>query len=101
MTRDIPYRVPAGHPAIRFVLLLAIADDALGLIILAIFYPSGTLSFSALAVLMTLSDVLHPSTNRRKRQSANSQLDACRKMNGYRVLDVKQFVPAKKVENLA
>ena len=43
---------PAGHPAIPFLLLLAIADDALGLIILAVFYPSGALSFSALAVLM-------------------------------------------------
>lgn len=31
----------AGHPAIRFLLLLAIADDAGGLIILAIFYPTG------------------------------------------------------------
>ena len=31
----------AGHPAVRFLLLLAIADDAAGLIILAIFYPSG------------------------------------------------------------
>lgn len=30
-----------GHPAIPFLLLLAIADDALGLIVLAIFYPSG------------------------------------------------------------
>jgi NhaA family Na+:H+ antiporter len=44
---------PAGHPAIPFLLLLAIADDALGLIILAIFYPSGPLSITALAVLMT------------------------------------------------
>ncbi len=33
----------AGHPAVRFLLLLAIADDALGLIILAIFYPSAEL----------------------------------------------------------
>ncbi len=31
----------AGHPAIPFLLLLAIADDALGLLILAIFYPQG------------------------------------------------------------
>ncbi|MCB9553257.1 MAG: Na+/H+ antiporter NhaA [Myxococcales bacterium] len=31
----------AAHPAIPFLLLLAIADDALGLIIIAIFYPSG------------------------------------------------------------
>lgn len=34
----------AGHPAMRFLLLLAIADDAGGLIILAIFYPSGDLA---------------------------------------------------------
>ncbi len=34
----------AGHPAVRFLLLLAIADDAAGLIILAIFYPAGTLA---------------------------------------------------------
>ena len=33
----------ATHPAIPFLLLLAIADDALGLIILAVFYPSGAL----------------------------------------------------------
>lgn len=33
----------AGHPAVRFLLLLAIADDAAGLIILAVFYPSGVL----------------------------------------------------------
>lgn len=34
----------AGHPAVRFLLLLAIADDAAGLIILAIFYPMGDLA---------------------------------------------------------
>ena len=34
----------AGHPAVRFLLLLAIADDAAGLIILAIFYPTGALA---------------------------------------------------------
>lgn len=34
----------AGHPAVRFLLLLAIADDAAGLVILAIFYPSGELA---------------------------------------------------------
>ncbi len=33
----------AGHPAVRFLLLLAIADDAAGLIILAVFYPAGEL----------------------------------------------------------
>jgi NhaA family Na+:H+ antiporter len=41
-----------GHPAIPFLLLLAIADDALGLILLAIFYPTGPLSIIALAILM-------------------------------------------------
>lgn len=34
----------AGHPAVMFLLLLAIADDAGGLIILAIFYPQGPLA---------------------------------------------------------
>ncbi|WP_284166112.1 Na+/H+ antiporter NhaA [Frigidibacter sp. SD6-1] len=34
----------AGHPAIRFLLLLAIADDAGGLIILAVFYPTAELA---------------------------------------------------------
>ena len=32
------------HPAVPFLLLLAIADDALGLIVLAVFYPSGEVS---------------------------------------------------------
>lgn len=35
---------PAHHPAIPFLLLLAVADDALGLLVLAVFYPSGTVS---------------------------------------------------------
>jgi NhaA family Na+:H+ antiporter len=35
---------PREHAAIPFLLLLAIADDALGLILLAVFYPSGPLS---------------------------------------------------------
>ncbi|WP_068119520.1 Na+/H+ antiporter NhaA [Tropicimonas marinistellae] len=34
----------SGHPAVGFLLLLAIADDAAGLIILAIFYPQGDLA---------------------------------------------------------
>ena len=34
----------ARHPAVGFLLLLAIADDAAGLIILAVFYPQGDLS---------------------------------------------------------
>src|SRR6188768_942332 len=40
---------PAAHPAIPFLLLVAIADDALGLVILAVFYPSGPLSLPLLA----------------------------------------------------
>lgn len=43
---------PVGHPAVPFLLLLAIADDALGLVILAVFYPSGALSVAALTTLM-------------------------------------------------
>ncbi|MCI2400804.1 Na+/H+ antiporter NhaA [Aliiroseovarius subalbicans] len=47
----------AGHPAVRFLLLLAIADDAAGLVILAIFYPSGELAVEwlGLAVVSTLA----------------------------------------------
>jgi NhaA family Na+:H+ antiporter len=44
---------PVSHPAIPFLLLLAIADDALGLVILAIFYPSGPLAPFWLAGLMS------------------------------------------------
>ena len=43
---------PKGHPAIPFLLLLAIADDALGLILLALFYPTGPVSLVAFAALM-------------------------------------------------
>ncbi|KRB56604.1 sodium:proton antiporter [Rhizobium sp. Root708] len=34
----------ARHPAVTFLLLLAIADDAAGLLILAVFYPQGDLA---------------------------------------------------------
>ena len=47
-----------GHPAVPFLLLLAIADDALGLVILALFYPSGAVSLSALTGLMTAAVAL-------------------------------------------
>lgn len=49
---------PSAHPAIPFLLLLAIADDALGLVILAIFYPSGSLSLEAPLVLMPAAVVV-------------------------------------------
>ena len=55
----------AGHPAVSFLLLLAIADDAAGLIILAVFYPSGDLapawlllSFGAAIAVYLLFNVL-------------------------------------------
>ena len=43
---------PRTHPAIPFLLLLAIADDALGLILLALFYPAGPVSLAGFALLM-------------------------------------------------
>jgi NhaA family Na+:H+ antiporter len=60
---------PATHPAVPFLLLLAIADDALGLIILAVFYPSGTLSFPALAGFMTAGILLAAWLRRRGTRS--------------------------------
>jgi NhaA family Na+:H+ antiporter len=49
---------PLAHPAIPFLLLLAIADDALGLIILAVFYPSGAVSFPTLVAFMVAAMLL-------------------------------------------
>ncbi len=40
------------HPAIPFLLLLAIADDAFGLIVLAMFYPTGDLHLGIGVLLM-------------------------------------------------
>jgi len=40
------------HPAIPFLLLLAIADDAIGLFLLAAFYPTGPLSLMNLCAFM-------------------------------------------------
>ncbi len=60
---------PAAHPAIPFLLLLAIADDALGLVILALFYPSGPLSPLVLAGLMTAAVLAAMWLRRRRTQS--------------------------------
>ena len=46
---------PRGHPAVPFLLLLAIADDAFGLMLLAIFYPSGPIVLFELAGWMALA----------------------------------------------
>jgi NhaA family Na+:H+ antiporter len=43
---------PRNHPAIPFLLLLAIADDALGLILLALFYPAAQVSLLTFVALM-------------------------------------------------
>jgi Na+:H+ antiporter, NhaA family len=43
---------PARHPAIPFLLLLAVADDALGLLVLAVFYPAGVVSPLLCALFM-------------------------------------------------
>lgn len=43
----------ARHPGIPFLLLLAIADDALGLLILAVFYPTGQLRLVEFAFVLS------------------------------------------------
>ena len=49
----------AGHPAIPFLLLLAIADDALGLIILAVVYPQGEVNVMWLLLSMAAMAIAH------------------------------------------
>ncbi len=53
----------AGHPAVRFLLLLAIADDAAGLIILAIFYPSGEMAPEWLLVSLAAAIIAYVAFN--------------------------------------
>jgi Na+:H+ antiporter, NhaA family len=48
----------AKHPAIPFLLLLAIADDAIGLLIIAAFYPTGPLRLIDLAVFVSAGMLL-------------------------------------------
>lgn len=60
---------PKGHPAIPFLLLLAIADDALGLLILAVFYPSSTLSLTWLFLLLSAAMLLAVVLRRRRIRS--------------------------------
>ena len=60
---------PAAHPAIPFLLLLAIADDALGLVILAVFYPSGSLVVAAPIALMATAILAAVWLRRRRTQS--------------------------------
>jgi NhaA family Na+:H+ antiporter len=60
---------PSTHPAIPFLLLLAIADDALGLVILAVFYPSGTLFLAAPLILLPSAIALALVLRRRRETS--------------------------------
>lgn len=53
----------AGHPAIPFLLLLAIADDAGGMIILAIFYPTGALAPAWLLLSLTAAIAVYVLAN--------------------------------------
>ena len=57
------------HPAVPFLLLLAIADDALGLLILALFYPSGPVSLVTLAMFLVPAILIAQMLRRRKVES--------------------------------
>lgn len=48
----------SNHPAISFLLLLAVADDGIGLAIIAIFYPNPTLPVEPLWLVLTLGGML-------------------------------------------
>jgi Na+:H+ antiporter, NhaA family len=56
----------AKHPAIPFLLLLAIADDALGLLIIAGFYPTGPVRIVELAALLSVAMLVAWSLQKRR-----------------------------------
>ena len=58
-----------NHPAIPFLLLLAIADDALGLVVLAVFYPAGMLRPVEFIVLLGIALGIAVVLRRRARAS--------------------------------
>jgi Na+:H+ antiporter, NhaA family len=58
------------HPAVPFLVLLAIADDALGLLIIAAFYPTNVIRPVELAIL--LSSALLVAWALRRRKTLNS-----------------------------
>jgi Na+:H+ antiporter, NhaA family len=60
---------PPRHPAIPFLLLLAVADDALGLIILAIFYPAGEVRLVTFALLLVPAVAIAWALRRRRVES--------------------------------
>lgn len=68
----------ARHPAVGFLLLLAIADDAAGLIILAVFFPSGDLAPEWLGLSVASAVAVYFLANRLPRM-----LDATRGDNHF------------------
>ena len=48
----------AGHPAVAFLLLLAIADDAISLGIIAVFYPDAAYPVEPMGLLLVLAGVV-------------------------------------------
>jgi NhaA family Na+:H+ antiporter len=59
----------AKHPAIPFLLLLAIADDALGLLIIAAFYPTGPLRLIEFSAFFSAALLVGWSLRRRNTMS--------------------------------
>jgi len=54
-----------GHPAITYLLLLAIADDAIGMIIIAVAYPDTSTPFNGMWLLLVLGGMVLAYTMRR------------------------------------
>ncbi len=48
----------AGHPAVSFLVLLAVADDGIGLAIIAIFYPDPLLPVRPVWLLLTVAGMI-------------------------------------------
>ncbi len=48
----------ANHPAIKFLLLVAIVDDAIGLVIIAVFYPDPTIPVEPMWLLLCLAGMV-------------------------------------------
>jgi NhaA family Na+:H+ antiporter len=59
----------ARHPAIPFLLMLAIADDAIGLIIIAAFYPAGPVRLIEFLAILSIALVIAWELRRRRTQN--------------------------------
>ena len=55
-----------AHPGIPFLLLLAIADDALGLVILAVFYPTGSIRPVEFLIMVAIAMMIAQLLRRRR-----------------------------------